>query len=117
MADVPTDGFGGIFQTYSRADSSWLAVYQNHFDRITSTVSQGSDPRSPTGWAQVNGRNAISWDEKFARDVWYVDHRSLALDLKILFLTALQVVRRTGINASADTTMPEFKGPSEGVPT
>ena len=69
-----------------------------------------------TGWAQVNGRNAISWDEKFARDVWYVDHRSLALDLKILFLTALQVVRRTGINASADTTMPEFKGPSEGVP-
>lgn len=70
-----------------------------------------------TGWAQVNGRNAISWDEKFARDVWYVDHRSLALDLKILFLTALQVVRRTGINASADTTMPEFKGPSEGVPT
>jgi len=47
MADVPTDGFGGIFQTYSRADLSWLAVYQNYLDRITSTVSQGSDPRSP----------------------------------------------------------------------
>jgi len=46
MADVPTDGFGGIFLSYSRADSSGLAVYQNYFDRITSTVSQGSDPRS-----------------------------------------------------------------------
>jgi len=47
MAGVPTDGFDGIFLSHSRTDSSWLAVYQNHFDRITSTVSQGSDPRSP----------------------------------------------------------------------
>ena len=51
-----------------------------------------------TGWAQVNGRNAISWKRKFELDVWYVDHLSFALDLKILFLTALKVLRRSGIN-------------------
>lgn len=63
-----------------------------------------------TGWAQVHGRNAITWEEKFAYDVWYVDHRSLALDAKILFLTVVAVFRRTGINASASETMGEFKG-------
>ena len=62
-----------------------------------------------TGWAQVNGRNAISWEEKFRLDVWYVDHRSLALDLKILLLTALKVFRREGINCSAAETMGEFR--------
>ena len=62
-----------------------------------------------TGWAQVNGRNALSWDEKFRLDVWYVDHRSLALDIKILFLTAIKVFRREGINNSATETMGEFK--------
>ena len=64
-----------------------------------------------TGWAQVNGRNAIGWDEKLALDVWYVDHRSAALDLKILWRTAFGVLRQTGINNSASETMPEFKGP------
>ena len=63
-----------------------------------------------TGWAQVNGRNAISWEEKFRLDVWYVDHRSLALDAKILFMTVFGVFRQSGINSSADETMPEFKG-------
>lgn len=63
-----------------------------------------------TGWAQVNGRNAISWDEKFRLDVWYVDHRSLALDAKILFMTAFGVFRQSGINSSAEETMPEFTG-------
>lgn len=63
-----------------------------------------------TGWAQVNGRNALSWDEKFALDVWYVDHRSMALDLKILGLTALKVLRRDGISAESHVTMPEFLG-------
>ncbi|MBK9519322.1 MAG: sugar transferase [Anaeromyxobacter sp.] len=63
-----------------------------------------------TGWAQVNGRNAISWEEKFALDVWYVDHWSLALDLKILALTALKVVTRSGISKEGHVTMPEFKG-------
>lgn len=63
-----------------------------------------------TGWAQVNGRNAISWDQKFALDLWYVDHQSVALDLKILWLTVMKVVRRDGINAGPVGTMPEFMG-------
>jgi len=53
MAGVPTDGFDGIFLSHSRTDSSWLAVYQNHFDRITSTVSQGSDPRTPDPFCKM----------------------------------------------------------------
>ena len=63
-----------------------------------------------TGWAQVNGRNAISWERKFELDVWYVDHRSLALDMKILWLTVARVFRRSGIDSSAEETMPEFMG-------
>jgi lipopolysaccharide/colanic/teichoic acid biosynthesis glycosyltransferase len=63
-----------------------------------------------TGWAQINGRNAITWDEKFRLDVWYVDHWSLALDLRILALTALRVVRREGIAQEGHATMPEFMG-------
>ena len=63
-----------------------------------------------TGWAQVNGRNAISWEEKFALDVWYVDHRSFALDMKILFLTVAKVFRRSGIDSSTGETMEEFMG-------
>ena len=62
-----------------------------------------------TGWAQVNGRNSISWEEKFALDVWYVDNRSLALDLKIIFMTIAKALRRTGIDASAGETMPELR--------
>jgi sugar transferase EpsL len=63
-----------------------------------------------TGWAQVNGRNALAWDDKFRLDVWYVDHRSLLLDLKILFLTAAAVFRREGISYEDSATMPEFTG-------
>jgi len=63
-----------------------------------------------TGWAQVNGRNAISWEEKFALDVWYVDHRSLALDLKILRLTVWQVLSRRGISGDGEATMSKFMG-------
>ena len=63
-----------------------------------------------TGWAQINGRNAISWEEKFKLDVWYVEHQSLWIDLKILALTLLKVVRRDGISAQGDATMPEFFG-------
>jgi lipopolysaccharide/colanic/teichoic acid biosynthesis glycosyltransferase len=63
-----------------------------------------------TGWAQVNGRNAISWDEKFALDVWYVDHRSFWLDMKIVVLTFFRVFARTGINAGEGKTMEEFRG-------
>lgn len=66
-----------------------------------------------TGWAQVNGRNALSWDDKFALDVWYVDHRSFALDLKILLLTVAAVFRRHGISAEDSATMPEFRGSAD----
>ena len=63
-----------------------------------------------TGWAQVNGRNAISWDEKFALDVWYVDNRSHLLDLKIIWLTIRKVIKRDGISAEGEATMPKFIG-------
>lgn len=63
-----------------------------------------------TGWAQVNGRNALSWEEKFDLDVWYVDHCGFLLDLKILRLTLLKVLRRDGISQGKDGTMPEFIG-------
>ena len=63
-----------------------------------------------TGWAQVNGRNAISWAEKFALDVWYVDHRSLWLDVRILWMTVRKVLVRDGISAAGEATMPRFEG-------
>ena len=63
-----------------------------------------------TGWAQINGRNALSWEEKFRLDVWYVDNRSLWLDIKILFLTVKKVVVRDGISADGEATMPKFTG-------
>jgi len=63
-----------------------------------------------TGWSQVNGRNSLDWEEKFNRDVWYVDHMSFWLDLKILFLTPLTVLKREGISAGDHATMPEFLG-------
>lgn len=66
-------------------------------------------PPGITGWAQVNGRNLLSWEDKFRHDVWYVDHRSLLLDLKILFLTISAVFRHTGISAANEATMSEFK--------
>ena len=63
-----------------------------------------------TGWAQVNGRNAIDWDRKFQLDVWYVDHISLFLDMKILYLTFLKVIKREGINNGEEVTMKPFTG-------
>lgn len=63
-----------------------------------------------TGWAQINGRNAISWDEKFKLDVWYVDHRSFWLDIKIIFLTIITVFKREGVNEPGEATMTEFMG-------
>lgn len=63
-----------------------------------------------TGWAQVNGRNAISWDEKFALDIWYVDNRSLWLDIKIVLLTLRKVIKRDGISAAGEATMSKFTG-------
>jgi len=74
-----------------------------------------------TGWAQINGRNAISWEKKFEHDVWYVDHQSLWLDIKILFLTVWQVLRRDGISQPGHATADFFRGSPEqggsaGVP-
>ncbi|HLE22959.1 MAG TPA: sugar transferase [Anaerolineales bacterium] len=66
-----------------------------------------------TGWAQVNGRNAITWEQRFALDVWYVDHWSLVLDAKILAITLLKAVRREGINPPGQATSPEFMGSTE----
>jgi lipopolysaccharide/colanic/teichoic acid biosynthesis glycosyltransferase len=63
-----------------------------------------------TGWAQINGRNAISWEEKFKLDVWYVDNQSFWLDVKILFLTIIRVFQRSGISADGEATMPKFTG-------
>ncbi|EGQ8204319.1 sugar transferase [Vibrio cholerae] len=65
-----------------------------------------------TGWAQINGRNAISWEEKFKLDVWYVDNRSFWLDLKVLLLTVKKVLIKEGISATGESTMPEFRGSS-----
>jgi lipopolysaccharide/colanic/teichoic acid biosynthesis glycosyltransferase len=67
-------------------------------------------PPGITGWVQVNGRNALTWQRKFQLDVWYVDHRSFWLDLKILWMTVLKVVRRDGISQEGHATMPEFEG-------
>ena len=66
-----------------------------------------------TGWAQVNGRNAISWEEKFELDTWYVDNQSLLLDLKIIFMTLKKVVVKEGVNASNNVTMTRFTGSTE----
>lgn len=63
-----------------------------------------------SGWAQVNGRNAISWDEKFQLDVWYVENRTLWLDFKIIWLTIRNVLKRDGISAAGEATMPKFTG-------
>ena len=63
-----------------------------------------------TGWAQVNGRNAINWSEKFELDIWYVENQSLSLDIKIIYLTLKKVIKRDGINHSNHVTMEKFKG-------
>jgi lipopolysaccharide/colanic/teichoic acid biosynthesis glycosyltransferase len=68
-----------------------------------------------TGWAQVNGRNAITWERKFELDVWYVDHRSFLLDLKILAITALKIVKREGISQQGEATAAEFLGTSNSA--
>jgi len=67
-----------------------------------------------TGWAQINGRNAITWEEKFKLDVWYVDHHTLWLDIKILLMTLVKVFNREGISAAGEATMGEFKGSEDG---
>ena len=67
-------------------------------------------PPGLTGWAQINGRNSLSWEDRFHLDVWYVDNRSLWLDVKILWLSIWKVLCREGINTTSEETMPEFMG-------
>ena len=82
-----------------------------YLDRYTAVQARRMlAPPGMTGWAQVNGRNNVSWEDKFALDVWYVDHWSLWLDLKILLLTPFKVVRREGINQPGNATAMEFTG-------
>ena len=67
-----------------------------------------------TGWSQINGRNSISWEEKFELDIWYVDNASFALDIKIILMTFLKVLRREGISHEGDVSMPRFRGSGDG---
>jgi lipopolysaccharide/colanic/teichoic acid biosynthesis glycosyltransferase len=84
-----------------------------YLDRYTPTQARRHLVRPGlTGLAQVRGRNALSWEEKFELDVWYVDHRTLRLNMRILAETVLTVLRRDGIAAAGDATMPEFFPPS-----
>lgn len=86
----------------------YLPLYTNHQFR-RHEVRPGI-----TGWAQVNGRNALSWEERFDLDVWYVDNQSLWLDMKILWMTVLTVLRREGISQKGHVTMEKFKGSDHG---
>lgn len=82
-----------------------------YLDRYTPEQSRRHEVKPGiTGLAQVKGRNAISWDEKFALDVWYVNNQTVWLDIRIIFATVVQVLRRDGINSQEAATMPEFQG-------
>lgn len=82
-----------------------------YLDRYTSEQARRHEVKPGiTGWAQVNGRNAITWEEKFKYDVWYVDNRSLLLDIKIIFMTIINVIKGEGVNQPGHATMEEFKG-------
>jgi len=86
-------------------------LLMQYMDRYTPEQARRHEVKPGiTGWAQVNGRNAITWEEKFALDVWYVENRSFFLDLKILAMTAWKVLKREGISAEGEATMPEFMG-------
>lgn len=89
--------------------TDYLPLYTN-YQKQRHNVKPGI-----TGWAQVNGRNSIKWEDKFILDVWYVTHQSLSLDLKILWLTFIKVMQREGIQHEGDITMPRFKGDQSSV--
>jgi sugar transferase EpsL len=86
-------------------------LLMQYLDRYTHEQARRHEVKpGVTGWAQVNGRNAILWEEKFALDVWYVDHCSVFLDIRIILMTLLKVFQREGIAAAGEATMPEFFG-------
>lgn len=86
-------------------------LLMQYLDRYTSEQMRRHEVKPGiTGWAQINGRNALSWEDKFALDVWYIDHLSLWLDLRIILLTIWKVLRREGISQAGFATMPEFMG-------
>ena len=89
-------------------------LLMQYLDRYTADQARRHDVRPGiTGWAQVNGRNSLEWEDRLEMDVWYVDNQSLWLDLKILALTVGKVFRRDGVAAEGHVTMPEFMGSSE----
>ena len=84
-----------------------------YLERYTTEQARRHDVKPGiTGWAQINGRNSISWEEKFALDLWYIEHWSLWLDLKILFLTVAKIVSKEGVDEDKNTTSTEFMGTS-----
>lgn len=86
-------------------------LLMEYVERYDATQARRHEVRPGiTGWAQVNGRNALAWEAKFALDVWYVDNRTFLLDLKILWMTAAEVLRREGISAQGEATMSRFTG-------
>jgi sugar transferase EpsL len=86
-------------------------LLMQYLDRYTPEQARRHDVRPGiTGWAQVNGRNAITWEEKFKLDVWYVDNRSLWLDIKIIAMTIWKILKREGISQPGQATMEEFRG-------
>ena len=97
-----------------RGDMSMVGprpLLMEYLDRYTPEQARRHEVRpGVTGWAQVHGRNALSWEERFRLDVWYVEHRSLRLDLHILVRTFTIVVRRTGVSAKGEATMSAFEG-------
>jgi sugar transferase EpsL len=92
--------------------AEYLAYY-NAYQKQRHLVKPGV-----TGWAQINGRNAITWEQKFELDIWYVKHQTFSLDLKILWLTLFKVLNRKGISNEGHATMPKFSGtcPNETEP-
>ncbi len=86
-----------------------------YLDRYTSEQARRHEVKPGiTGWAQVNGRNSLTWEERFRLDVWYVDNWSILLDLKILLMTIITVIRREGISSEGHATMAEFRGSAHG---
>ena len=123
--EVRITGIGRLLRAFSldelpqlfniiRGDLSFVGprpLLVEYLSRYTPEQARRHDVKPGiTGWTQVNGRNAISWEEKFRLDVWYVAHQSFFLDMKILWLTFVKVLKREGINADGWATMPEFMG-------